>query len=731
MQIQRSPGQTKGLSKPAAISLFLCALVILGVTGTPGFPFLHAPLLLCILGVLFLVTIAWRRLSTRENSTGPDTAFPTYLYCFAGLLTLYVCSSAIFDSWFFPTHWKGDHPFFEDPLGSGVIRSLISACVVSLLFERLLMTKRFLLFTWLAFAALAMNNLYEATGFEMIYRVDSPSFVYRFWCFEQTFPKPGFYDPNWNAGMPVPYLVASGIWSMGVLLLPFLAWIPAQDLYTPMLAFFFIGLVPGLAWCSMRWIGAGTRAGWIAALLALGSCQRFWVHLLHYGTSPSLLAMSMVLPLAALWYRFLYLDQRPRAGTLAGLLLCALVMFAWPGSITVAIPFLVVTLLHGRQLFPHRWVWTIVGLLLIFIIMLPLALVPMRYSNLAAFTQTTVHQSILEHFKDGLGVMAHNMRGTNPLIVILGFAGSFFLFPVSMRYFFGPLLLMMLVMSGWGEEFKALLQSERLIIPAALIGIIPASLWLDRFIAVALASNPRRNIGHAASRALVAWMVGILFIGAYQGAKTWNGKGLAPFHAYPDRVQKLVDWIASEVPEDGRVMFAGRAVHAYGGAKIAALPMLTGREMMSCDFYGFSPKLVEFQYPPRAFRYDGPDALCEFNELHNITHILTWHDDWKQVYGKEPDRYRLAYEDGRIAGFEVLRDSDMFLVGEGKVHADFDRFDLELPGDGKPVVIKYNWAEGLRTSQDVKLYPHDAGRGVTFIGIDPGTNRNATIGYRR
>lgn len=646
------------------------------------------------------------------------------------VLLLYAGSSAITDTWFFPTGWKAPDGLLAHPWKSGGIRSLLLTLALAAGFKPLLRSPRALALAWFGLAGLAVHHLYSATGFSMIYRVDSPAFAYRFWSFLHLFPHPGGYDPHWNAGMPVTALVASGIWSVGIWLLPFLAWIPAESLYTPFLAVFFLGLLPLLAWGSLAWTGAGRRACWIAALLALAPGQRYWVHLLHYGTAPALFAMCMAMPLAALGYRFLYLETRPRPATMILLLLCAFTLLAWPGSLVVAGPFLLVLVFHARRLFPGKWKWVLGGGLLLFLLLLPLALVPLRHSDIAKFMDIAVPKTWPEHFRDGWMLLGNNLRSTHPLIVVFGFIGSFFGPRRSARRFFAPLILLLVLISGWGEEVRKLLQTERLIIPAALVAIIPAAGWLDHLIRRALASRSKCHLAGAARRTGAAWAVAVLLLGGYQGAKTWNGKGLVPFHAMPDATQELVSWLAAHVPEDGRVLFAGHAGHAYGGAKIAALPLFTGREMMAADFYGFSPKLVEYQYPPRPFRYDGPEVLFSFMELYNVTHIVTWHDDWKNVLHHTTNFYRPVHAIGRTEIFETRRDSTLFLQGTGRVEATFDRLDLALAAPQDRVVVKYNWTPGWQAGGGVEIFPYDAGRGVTLMGVQPGTNLHITLRYR-
>jgi len=713
----------------------LCAaalLLLLVISRTPGHPLLLPKLLVlvgcCLLGATVVLFLATRHRTAPTQS--PPVTSPGALTILLPGLILYVCSSATMDNWFFPSRWLGEKPILERPLQFGVLRCLLLMLPIAWCIRHPPRWRASWPVLWSILTVWILWQLYEVTGFKMIYRTDSPSFVYRFWSFAETFPRPGFYDPHWNAGMPVPYLVASGIWSIGLLLLPFLQWIPAEQLYTPTIAVLYLGCIPALAWLSLKWINASARARWIAALLALATTQRFWVHLLHYGTVSSLFSMTMAMPLAALWYRFLYLEPAPRRMTLALLLFLGLVMFAWPGSLIIALPFAVITLLHGRQLWPRKWIWMIAGTGLIAIILLPLALVPLRYSDLQSFNQMTAQASGMTHFKNGLGLFTSNLRSTNALLVIFGFIGAFWLPRRSSRWFFGPLILMLLVLAGWGEEVRKLLQSERIIVPAALVAILPTAWWLDHLLRQARHAYRQHTLAAAGLQIVTAWLLAILLFSVYQAGRTWGGKGMAPFQTRPAYMDEWIQWIKTEVPPDGRVLFAGRAVHAYGGGKVAALPLFTGREMMSSDFYGFSPKLVEYEYPPRIFRQDGPAGIAAFLEIYNITHILTWHNYWKEQFDREPDRYRRAHEIGRVTMYAVNRSSSLFWQGDGTVSAHFDEFRITLDQPRDPTVIKYHWAEGLVADPPVKVFPVEVGYDTRLIGFAPGTNQTLTLRYR-
>lgn len=92
--------------------------------------------------------------------------------------------------------------------------------------------------------------------------------------------------------------------------------------------------------------------------------------------------------------------------------------------------------------------------------------------------------------------------------------------------------------------------------------------------------------------------------------------------------------------------------------------------------------------------------------------------------------YRPVHDIGRVAIFETRRWPSLFLEGSGSVQATFDRIDLDLDTPQDRTVIKYNWTPGWQATPGATLFPYKAGRGITFIGVNPGTNRHVTLRYR-
>lgn len=676
-----------------------------------------------------------RRTETHPEADGvPDPARPALL--FLSLLILYLGGRGIGDLWFFFSDWPLVTSKRGVDGGSYLLRSLALTLPLLALprFTRFRFPPRFFAALFALFALLCGWNLWRETGFEPLYRVDHPSFQYRFHSFAETFPAPSFYDPNWNAGQPVPYLVASGVWTLGLPALPLLKLFSVDQLYTPLLAAVFLLVIPGSGYLAARLLDTPRRAAWICALLFMFPGKRYFVHALHYGTCPSILSLSLsVLGLALLW-RLLSADTLRRrlirgaalTGTLA-LTLC------WPGALILAAPFAAALATQPRKLKPRALLWLALCGTALILLLLPLAQVPLAYSPIGAFTEPGPSAGPAEHLRTGFDRLYELVVSSHPLAV---FAGLFWFLadsrPDRSRYL-GAFFWACVLLAGWGEEIFPLLQSERLMIPADFIGVLLAALLLDRGLEAFDTETPRGLPGRwrlAGLRAGAAWMVALLLLGGHMGTKSYANRTEVDFQTMPEYMGDLIGLLKREVPEGARVLIAGRAVHGYGGAKVAALPLHIGREMMACDYYGFSPSLVEYQYPPRRILRQGPDAVFEFITLHNVSHVMTYHQAWKEALDRHPEYYTRLHDFDHISVYRVRHPLSDLLKGNGRVDAGFNRIGVELDAPAEEVVVRYNWDPGWSAEPPAELFPYEAGYDIRFIGIRPHGLRRIELTHR-
>jgi hypothetical protein len=94
------------------------------------------------------------------------------------------------------------------------------------------------------------------------------------------------------------------------------------------------------------------------------------------------------------------------------------------------------------------------------------------------------------------------------------------------------------------------------------------------------------------------------------------------------------------------------------------------------------------------------------------------------------DQYRQKASFRDMSMFEVLRAPTMFIKGRGTVRATFNMLEVELAEPFEEVVLCYNWIDGMRAPAPVELFPFDAGRGVTLLGVRPRGQTRFRLTYR-
>jgi hypothetical protein len=574
------------------------------------------------------------------------------------------------------------------------------------------------------FQVLCFHAFLAVTRGEALYRDDHPSFIFRLWEFGRTFPSLVNYIPHWNGGVVHFTGVTSGILGLGLAFWPLWAWAPVEQVYTWVVGFCYIGLIPLASVLSLRALGGSRSAAAIAGLLALGVSRQFFLWSLHYGTVGAGLASAFVLPFAACLYRVIVLN-RTTWREAAGLIVSACFMGSWaPCAAGGALA------LIGALLYARRWTWR----KLVFLAACGLA-VALFFARSVwtlyrqgdelmghVLTQPGAAAAIrpaAEVLLEGWRAVLSNLYEIHPVVVFLGLLGVFFLPNRRQALWLAPVLLGLLALTGWGEIWKPNLQLRRMAIPLAFTAVAPAALILDRLLAT--------------RRPSLVWVrtaaVALLVLGGWTAVRIYRNQWPAQYVTLGPQVREVVRWIRAEVPEGGRVAFAGKMVHFVGRGHVAPLPMLTGREMMSCDYYHFPHGLSEYVFPPRAFCGSDEDVFGYF-ELFNVTHVMTYHRNWLAFFRRQPDRYEERAEFGGLVGFRVRREPGLFESGRGLARADFNRIEVKFDDTQAEAVLRYAWADGLVADPPAVVYPVERDRGVRLVGVRPNGADRTVIRYR-
>ncbi|MBI2440398.1 MAG: hypothetical protein HYV35_03405 [Lentisphaerae bacterium] len=696
----------------AAVGLFL--LLLLHTHGH-----LIEPVFLRYLIIWIPLVLLLERLRVFAAARGQAPAVALRVWPVIGLLIfliLFLFSSVTDHPWFYFIDWLPRTGFgwflFESKMGRFVLLTALLAPFLVTPSKRL---PAILLVLLLASMAWCGALFLKATGGAPLYTDDHTSFQFRLWEYVRTGLQLINYNPYWNAGVVESHFTQTGTAAIGLLAWPVWSHWPIDQAYTPVLLAVFIVLVPLLAVGSLRIMGANGTAQCSAGFLALGVNQPYFLWLLHYGTVGACIASACILPVSACLFRVIMLGRR-EWWLAVFLIVVGSFALMWPPAAVMILALALAFLVNWR-----RWSWPKFRFLLLcaaVILLLHLRRALVLLMEMGVFHPrgpTLALPGGYEFSSDllvaGWETLVDYLRHGHPLILFLGIGGVGVIAHPLVRRWFGPVVLGMLLLTGWGFLVLPDLQLHRMVIPLFFVAIAPAALMAADILR-------SKSIRLALLRAA---LVVILALGAWNAAKMFGNEGRATYQPMPREARDLAAWLKADGADGGRVLFAGSTVHGYFEAHVACLSYLAEREMMACDYYHFSPGAVEYDYPPKAWRQT-PEAIARFLELFNVTTVTTCRAQHRAFFAAHPEQYRLVKElgeDNELTFFKVLRPSAWFLENSGTITATFNRINVALTQPDQNAVIKYTWHPGLKVTPPAILYPVEAGPGVTLIGIRP------------
>ena len=687
----------------------------------------------------WLLGLAWiapwiiflkRRCSAETYPTRAGSEFRPLTIMLIGLLLL-LFSSAATHKWFFFLNWtSGKNEYIGLPYRMAVFVAL------TLFLIPLMQARRGRALRWAGFIiliaaqAMCFRALLEYTGGQALSRDDHPSMMFRLWEVSKTWPQMLNYIPYWNAGVVHYTGMAAGLNGLGTLLKPVLLNARIDEVYTSVIGTAFIVAVPLLALLSVRLLGGRGSALWAAGILALGVSQHFFLWLLQYGTVGACFSTAFIMPFSACVFRVLWLRQQ--TWWLMVLMLTSFIfLLMWPPGAIMAATVFLAAVVNAR-----RWSWKRVaylaaaGMIGVGLLYKTIGLLYFEGgheffhhmlspgSTSASAATDTPAIDLAQLWKQGWIRLVSHMHEMNPVIVMLGILGAFVFPRRSIRWWFLPVFISLSLLCGWGSVLIPHMELGRMAIALAFAATGPAALAVQRILRT-------RSLAMAPGRAAV---LALLVLTAANVADIYGG-GQRFFSTtfMGKKTDELASFIKEKALPGTRILFAGPCVHSYGDAgHIAVFPVLTGHEMMACDYYHFSPALVEYEYPPRPFR-ENSDRLFEFMDLYNVGLIITrskpLHSTgvpWADRLQHDPTRYRhiATLDEGKVLVFRVANDNpSMFLRGEGSIKADFNQLHVTTSNPDQRTIIKYNWKDGLAAEPPVQIQPVTVADGVDLIEI--------------
>ena len=446
--------------------------------------------------------------------------------------------------------------------------------------------------------------------------------------------------------------------------------------------------------------------------------------MLHFGTVGASFAMAC-LPLAYATTYSLVHQGRRGPWRLALLVVSVLGVSQWPPGLLMLSPLALSMLLSYRRITRPTLIALTIAVTVYLALFWSELVVLLNSGQDTVQFATQGHSGPLmtgEQFIEGWNHLLDHCRQAHPVILFLGFGGLPFLRRPGLRRWLAPPIIALACMTAWGPKLMPHLELSRMALPLVFAGIIPAALVLERLLRT---HNPYLGV-------MRAFLVALLLLGEYAVSRVYGNKTLAPYVTMSSEMDHLVEWIRKNVPEHTRVMIAGNASHAFGGGHVAYLPMLTGREMMTSDYYAFPPQQVEYHYPPKPYR-NSPEGYATFAKIYRVSYVMAYRGNYRQYLADHPDFFERvpADEVGTYENIEVYRINQSLPEVAYTVAATFNQLDVTVDDPEAAVVLHYNWLDGMEAASPVELYPHSVDDQITLVGVKPNGESSFAIRYER
>jgi len=725
-----TPGVDSGsrLKWIAGITAGVLGILLTLSLRVPGAPLLHwQPLLYLVFPLVILLALAaWHRRRPSENGIkGPADYGHVAGWALIIALLFYLFSGSADSTWFYFLQWFPDglaesrYSF----LSSGVVHLCLWTGVIApvIFFCRSRTCMLVITIGVLAWCGIAcFDQFWRTTGGEALYNGDHPCSMYRLWAYSYSFPGIIFYDPFWNGGREVSCLATTGIIPLGVIFLPLWKFSQMYQVYTPVLALVFMLVVPLVAGFSVRIARGGWIAACCAAILALGVSQDFFRWMLSNGAVGSCFTLALVMPVCACIYRVVWLDGlENRTGII--LVLFSLMFLAWPPAAIIAAVFLPAVVLSAKQCSTRKVMLLVLCGFVVAVLWIPVVIGILAHADpgvVFGATSGKIDPSVV--LREGWEQLCRLLRGGNPCIIFFGLLGLWFLPQKGMKLFYGSVVIGLCILAGWGDAWKPGLQLSRAGIPLFFASIIPAALWMEKWLED---SSFRMLMVRSA-------IIVLLLLSGLNSADIYANKGPASYATMSTDTRQLVEWIGRNTGENERILFVdGNPAAGYDMGNNACIPILTGREVVDANRF-------QLTLPEEAAKQAGNEAddIFSFMDLYNVSYVVTSREQWKDFFAQHREQYQ---EVKSFAGlerknvFKVNRKPDQFIKGSGSVKASIDELVVRLDNPMEEAVLRYNWVEGMHAQLPAEIHPFLVDKDVRFIAVNPHGKSMFVIHCRR
>lgn len=270
--------------------------------------------------------------------------------------------------------------------------------------------------------------------------------------------------------------------------------------------------------------------------------------------------------------------------------------------------------------------------------------------------------------------------------------------------------LLVLAVFAAASNTGALLQPNRLIVPAYLLLAISVACHAEAVFQWTRADNPQMRTGIlVVAGLLLAVFVGREWVRELQySLHGRHGQQPPEISAAPQLVAKLESWITNNTDAQSRILFQTSLGRIHGGGHVAGyLASATRREFLGGSYPGLAPQVSCWDKKCFGRPIDTMDQTYfrRTLETYNVGWIIAHSSELKHFLEAMPDIKLKAVIDG-VSVYEVQSPRTYVFAGQGRVSGrDFNRIELK-DVSGSALTLRYNWVPGLETVPPSRIEPY-------------------------
>lgn len=588
---------------------------------------------------------------------------------------------------------------------------------------------RFIPYLPVASALVLMLTFLNNAAGRLLFSDDHSVFFYRLQLLKSLFPNIPFFNPLWNGGIDARDFFASGAHGVFILFSPLIKLFDLNWFYNILITSLLFILLSSSIFISSRIIGLSRPVAAIAATLALSFSRVWFQWSLKYGTLGFVLS-TILLPLVISLLISL-IDpkvQNSSKRVLAFFLSLSLLLCWTPAGIVLA-PAAVISLFYIRRLLGRPWMKLVA--LLIPLLHIPWIILFLQVSKVTSFVASTPTAShsyrnakLTISFDSILKTFSDSAIGTNPLIIIFGLAGLYFI-PKSSRLVIVSTSTFLLFLGTVMVAVKPQLELDRMLVVLALLLTIPSAATIGKIIGLyyqdsvevstsqSILERFRCRVTKFTSAINLSLIMGIFIAGIFSTIAVISNRSLDHFWFKQPEVDKLVELIRSE-PGEGRGLFTGCVLHQLNEGHLAPLAIWTERPLIASSFVH---NIWNYQQPiPKGFLARGDEGIEEYFDLYNVDYVFAHEHEWKERFRSQAHRYIFIGEAGRFILFRRIRSVKGYVL-EGAARDIQQKIDgVTLTPQSKDLVLKFNYLPSLFSSA-CNIKPREIHEGIKFIEL--------------